>query len=114
MTVDEFASNAGKILREMRNEGDECVITDGGQAVARIAPVPAPREWDAATLAEDLEAIREVANMPGPANDPQRWSSHATPSWDLWLSRIDDAAEAIGEVWPRTVSAADAVAAQRR
>ncbi len=114
MTLDEFASDAGKILREMRDEREEYVITDGGQAVARIAPVTTPRERDAATLEEDLKAIDEVANMPGPANDFFVRPPGDGPTWDQWLARIDDAATAIGEVWPRSVSAADAVAAQRR
>lgn len=46
MGIRELRDNLSRVLRHVRDEGDEVVVTDHGRAVARLAPLDRPRPLD--------------------------------------------------------------------
>lgn len=46
MGIRELRDNLSRVLRHVRDEGDEVVVTDHGRAVARLVPLDRPRPLD--------------------------------------------------------------------
>jgi antitoxin (DNA-binding transcriptional repressor) of toxin-antitoxin stability system len=83
--VRELKSRATAILRDVRESGTEYTITFHGVAVAVLRPV------DATGAQPDLDE-----------------------EWDAWFAETHQLAHEIAKRWPPGLSAAQAVAEQRR
>lgn len=46
MGIRELRDNLSRVLRQVRDEGDQVVVTDHGRAVARLVPLDQPRPLD--------------------------------------------------------------------
>ena len=82
--VRELKNRATQIVREVRENQAEYIVTVDGEPVAVLRPYE-------------------------PADD-----ADGEKRWAAWLKLLDAAAEEIGEGWPEDVSAVDAIREQRR
>ena len=85
--IDELHTRTSEILRRVREDGETIDVTDGGAVVARVVPVESNRtgEWK-----DDRDAT------------------------EAWLRRADGLSKEIGSLWPKGVSAVDAIRDVRR
>ena len=83
--IKEFKNQVTQLLRQVREERSEVIVTHDGEPIAVLRPFQ--KEDDAKIRAEQLKAA---------------------------MVRADDLAKKIAQSWPKGLSAADAVAAQRR
>ena len=83
--ITKLKKDAAEIVRRVRDGREEFVITVDGKPVARISP------WTEEMSGDEFN--REIR---------------------AWLKSIEPLAREISAVWPKGVSAADAVAEQRR
>jgi antitoxin (DNA-binding transcriptional repressor) of toxin-antitoxin stability system len=82
--VEELADRAAEIVQDVHDNGESYVVTVKGKVLAKVQPF------------SDL--------------DIEVWQNEI----DDWLARVDVIAREIGAIWPKGVSAAEAVAEQRR
>jgi antitoxin (DNA-binding transcriptional repressor) of toxin-antitoxin stability system len=87
--IGELKSQADEIVREVLETGRPIDIVQNGQVAARLSPVP------------------RSESEPG----PRPWTEEERAAF--W-QRMDALSSEIGRVWPKGVSAVDAVREQRR
>lgn len=83
--VRQLKNEASRLIRRVREDGAEFVITVHGRPVAHLKPI----------TKTELRQIHE------------RWA-------DEWIAGVEEVAEQIAKYWPEGVSAEEAVREQRR
>ena len=85
--VDELQARTSEVLRRVREDGETIDVTDGSTVIARVVPIEPART---SKRKDDRDAT------------------------EAWLRRADDLSKEIGSLWPRGVSAVDAIRDVRR